>query len=89
MTTPLTKARDRFTETEIDDETVVMCLESGDFFSLTGTARSIWHQLDVGHDRAGLIAAVADEYGVTAESVAADVEAFLADLAAAGLLAGQ
>jgi pyrroloquinoline quinone biosynthesis protein D len=88
MSSGLAKAQGRFSETEIDDEIVVMNLESGDFFSLTGTARDIWLRLDGTLDRAGLIAALAADYGIGNETAAADVDTFLAELAAAGLLAG-
>ena len=82
----LAKAAGQFTETEIDDEVVVMSLTSGDFFSLTGTARAIWLALDGQHDRAGLIAALAAEFGAAPDAIAPDVDDFLAQLSAAGLL---
>ena len=82
----LAKAAGQFTETEIDDEVVVMSLASGDFFSLTGTARVIWLALDGQHDRAGLIAALAAEFGADPDAIAPDVDDFLARLTAAGLL---
>jgi pyrroloquinoline quinone biosynthesis protein D len=85
----ITKAQGRFSETEIDDEIVVMNLESGDFFSLTGTAREIWRLIDGTRDRAGLIAALAADYGIDGAAVATDVDEFLAELAAAGLLDGE
>jgi pyrroloquinoline quinone biosynthesis protein D len=88
MSSGLVKAQGRFSETEIDDEIVVMNLESGDFFSLTGTARDIWLRLDGTLDRAGLIAALAADFGTDGEVLAGDVDAFLAELGAAGLLAG-
>jgi PqqD family protein of HPr-rel-A system len=88
MSSGLAKAPGRFSETEIDGEIVVMNLESGDFFSLTGTAREIWLRLDGTFDRTGLIATLAADYGSDAAAVAADVDAFLTELAAAGLLAG-
>lgn len=84
----LAKAAGQFTETTIDDEVVVMSLASGDFFSLTGTSRAIWLALDAHHDRAALIAALAAEYGAAPTEIAGDVDAFLAQLAAAGLLVG-
>lgn len=84
----LAKAAGQFTETEIDDEVVVMSLASGDFFSLTGTARAIWQALDWQHDRAGLIAALAAEFRSDPAAIAGDVDAFLAQLSAAGLLTG-
>ncbi|QEA17465.1 PqqD family protein [Novosphingobium ginsenosidimutans] len=87
-TMTLAKAAGQFTEATIDEEVVVMSLASGDFFSLTGTARSIWLALDAQNDRAGLIAALAAEYGVEPSAIAQDVDPFLAQLAAAGLLTG-
>jgi PqqD family protein of HPr-rel-A system len=86
MISTLAKAQGRYSETEIDGEIVVMNLESGDFFSLTGTAREIWMRLDGSKDRAGLIAALAADYGCEAAAMTADVDAFLAELVAAGLL---
>ena len=85
MTGLLTKAFDRFSETTIDAETVVMSLDSGDFFSLSGTARTIWELLDGTLDRAALIAKVADQYGVAGESIANEVDTFLTQLDQAGL----
>lgn len=82
----LAKAAGRFTETTIDDEIVVMSLDSGDFFSLTGTARAIWLALDGQHDRAGLINALAADFAAEPDEIADDVDAFLAQLMAAGLL---
>jgi pyrroloquinoline quinone biosynthesis protein D len=84
----LAKAAGRFTETSIDDEIVVMSLDSGDFFSLTGTARAIWLALDGQHDRAGLINSLAADFGAGPDEIADDVDAFLAQLTAAGLLTG-
>jgi pyrroloquinoline quinone biosynthesis protein D len=89
MSNGLAKAQGRFSETEIDSEIVVMSLETGDFFSLTGTAREVWLLLDGTLDRAGLIGALAADYDSDAAAVAADVDGFLAELAAAGLLAGE
>ncbi len=82
----LAKAVGHFTETTIDDEIVVMSLDSGDFFSLTGTAKSVWLALDAAFDRAGIIARLTDEFGAGADVIAGDVDAFLAQLSAAGLL---
>lgn len=84
----LAKAAGQFTETEIDDEVVVMSLASGDFFSLTGSARAIWLALDAQPNRAGLIAALAAQFDADPVDIAVDVDAFLAQLNAAGLLTG-
>lgn len=86
MTGLLTKATQRFSETQIDDEIVVMSLDSGDFFSLSGTARAIWLLLDGTRDRAALIAGVAAQFGVAGELIAGEVDAFLTQLDRAGLI---
>ena len=86
MNDVLKKAEDRFNETAIDDEVVVMNLDSGDFFSLTGTAGSIWQLIDGSRDRAAVLAALAAEYGVEPDEIAGDLDAFLAQLREAGLL---
>ena len=87
MNDVLKKAEDRFNETAIDDEVVVMNLDSGDFFSLTGTARSIWLLIDGTRTRAAVLDALAAEYGMAADAIADDLDAFLAQLRGAGLLA--
>lgn len=81
------KASDRFSETTIDDEIVVMNLESGDFFSLTGTARDIWLLIDGRRNEGALVAALAADYGVDEATIGPDVADFLTQLEAAGLLA--
>lgn len=82
----LTKAQDRFSETAIDDEIVVMSLDSGDFFSLSGTARAIWLLIDGTRDRAALLAGLANQFGVGPEAIAGEVDDFLAQLVQANLV---
>ena len=83
----LAKAVGHFSETVIDDEVVVMSLDSGDFFSLTGTARDIWGLIDGTHDKAAIIETLARRYSAPRNAIADEVEAFLAQLSRAGLLA--
>jgi hypothetical protein len=77
----------KFVETDIDDETVVMVLDTGDFFSLADTARAIWRLIDGQRDRAAIVEALAADYAVPSAQIAAEVNAFLAELGEAGLLA--
>lgn len=81
------KQVDRFSETEIDDEVVVMRLDSGEFFSLAGTAAAIWRLIDGTRDRAALVEALAAEFEADEEVIAADVDDFLAGLTEQGLVA--
>ena len=85
----LAKDPSRFAETRIDHETVIMSLDSGDFFSLTGTAQSIWRLLDGTRDRAAILAELAAEYDAPEAEMASDLDSFLAGLRAAGLLAAS
>ena len=86
MTKAIVKCPDRFVETEIDDEVVLMDLESADFFSLTGPAFDIWQLIDGMRDEAAIICSLANEYGETPETITPDVDAFLAEMVSAGFL---
>lgn len=86
-TAPLVKAEGAFSQTIIDDEIVVMSLESGDFFSLTGTARAIWERLDAKPTRAALLAGLAEEFDADEVTIASECDRFLDQLRAARLLA--
>lgn len=85
MTLPIRKLTQAFTETAIDQEVIVMSLASGEFYTLVDTARAIWLLIDGNRDRAGLIAALAADYGPEVD--AGEVDGFLGALAAAGLVA--
>ena len=81
------KLSERFTEAAIDDEIVVMRVDTGEFFSLTGTAATTWRLIDGNRGRDALLAALADEYSTDEAAIAADVDDFLAQLKETGLLA--
>jgi pyrroloquinoline quinone biosynthesis protein D len=83
----LSKQSDRFSETDVDAEIVIMRLDNGEFFSLSGTAAAIWRLIDGTRDRAALLAALADDFDGDETSIAADVDDFLAELREMGLLA--
>jgi hypothetical protein len=83
------KLSERFTEAAIDDEIVIMRVDTGEFFSLTGTAATTWRLIDGQRGRDALIAALADEYSTDGAAIAADVDEFLAQLKETGLLAGS
>lgn len=87
MSNPILKAKGRFSETKIDGEIVAMNLDNGDFFSLTQTGKEIWELIDQQSDREAIIAALAESYGAERSTIEADVDAFLAQLRSAGLIA--
>jgi hypothetical protein len=83
----LSKQSDRFSETDVDAEIVIMRMDNGEFFSLSGTAVAIWRLIDGTRDRAALLAALAYDFDGDETSIAADVDDFLAELREMGLLA--
>ena len=89
MTQPLTKDPSAFAETRIDDEIVVMSLSSGDFFSLQGSAAAIWELIDGTRDHAAVLATLVRDYDAPETVLAAEFDAFLAELRDNGLLAGS
>lgn len=89
MHQPLTKDPAAFAETRIDDEIVVMALASGDFFSLHDTGAAIWDLIDGTRDRAAVLAALARDYAAGDADLAAELDAFLAELRGNGLLMGS
>lgn len=83
----LVKRTERFAETEVDDEVVVMRLDNGDFFSLAGTAAATWRLIDGTRNRAALVTALTTEFDGDEAEIAADVDEFLVKLREMGLLA--
>jgi hypothetical protein len=84
----ISKRDDRFTEADIDHEIVIMRLDNGEFFSLSGTGAAIWRLIDGHRDRHALAAAAASEFDADEGEILADVNEFLARLTETGLLAG-
>lgn len=85
----LTRQEARFSETRIDDEYVIMLLDTGEFLSLAGTAGAIWERIDGTRDRDALVADLTSDFAAPATQIAADVDEFLASLRESGLIAGS
>ena len=83
----ISKQAGRYSEAEIDDEIVVMHLDTGEFFSLVGTAAATWRLIDGKRDRSALIAELASQFDADEREVAADVDQFVVRLREVGLLA--
>ena len=84
--TAITKLLDRFIETDIDEEIVIMRFDNGEMLSLAGTSATIWRLIDGRRDRAGLLAALAEEFPGAQPAIPADVDTFVTELKEAGLL---
>lgn len=83
----ISKVGDRFTETVLDDEIVIMRLDNGEFFALSGTAAAAWRLIDGERDEAALVAALAAEFTAEKREIARDLGDFLLRLKEKGLLA--
>ena len=84
----IAKAQGKFVETEIDDEVVLMDLESGNFFSLAGTSLAVWQAIDGERSANEIAALLAEEYDQPLDLVLSDVTDFLGELRDAGLVDG-
>ena len=86
MTTPR-KITANFVETEIDDEILLVDLDGGELFSLSGTAREIWRLIDGSRTLGEIADSVACGYSVEEKELQRDVEHFIAQLRDAALVA--
>ena len=75
-----------FVETRVEDEIVVMSLADGDFFSIRDSARTIWELIDGTRTREDIISEVAATYATKGQLIKDEVNAFIAEIDAAGLL---
>ena len=83
---PIIKNHERFTEAAIDDEIVVMRVDTGEFYEMSGTAAAAWRLIDGRRDRAALLAALAAEFAANGALITADVDEFLDQLRETGLV---
>jgi hypothetical protein len=86
--THIEKHKDRFTESVVDDEIVIMRIDNGEFFAIGGTGLDIWPLIDGSRDREALLAELGHRYDAPTETIRPDLDAFLAELADAGLIRG-
>ena len=72
--------------TELDQETVLMSIDAGAYYGLEGPARSIWEILETPMTFSALVDRLVEEYQVSPETCAADLERFLSEMEREGLL---
>jgi hypothetical protein len=84
--TGIIKLTDRYTEAAIDDEIVVMRIDTGDFFALSGTGAVIWAMIDGQRDRMSIVAELIEQFDVSEREIQPQVGQFLHQLYQAGLI---
>ncbi len=72
--------------TELDEETVLMSIDAGAYYGMAGPARSIWEKLETPLTFAELVSRLVQEYKITPEACAADLQGFLGKMVEEGLL---
>jgi hypothetical protein len=72
--------------TQLDQETVLMSIDAGAYYGLEGPARSIWEILETPLTFSALVDRLVEEYHVSPETCAADLERFLGEMEREGLL---
>jgi len=70
----------------VDNETVLLDLESGMYFGLDGIGKFIWEAIGQGQTLGEIAADIASEYDVDRKSAQADVLQFASELIGRGLL---
>jgi len=71
----------------VDDETVLLDLESGMYFGLDGVGKRIWESVADGKSLSDIAAIISAEYEVEEEQALKDVIEFASNLVERGLLA--
>ena len=87
MTAALVKQWNRFSETVVEGEVILLNLDDGAFFSLSGTAATIWPMIDGTRDRDDLLTDLRAIYDASVASIAGELDQFLAQLQEAGFVA--
>ena len=83
----LRKLTANFVETEVDGEVLIVDLDGGELFSLSGTARDIWRLIDGERSADAIVEALQQEFTAPAGAVEQDVRALLNELQDAALVA--
>src|SRR5262245_17760554 len=73
--------RERVTWDEIDDETLIINVETGYYFSLDGVGSLIWSMLVAGVDERDMVARIVSEFEVEESTARADLHELVDALA--------
>ncbi|MBX7514030.1 PqqD family protein [Qipengyuania sp. GH38] len=66
------KLTGNFIATEVGDEILLIDLDGGELFSLSGTARAIWEAIDGQRDTGAIAAVLAPGFDATAQVIERD-----------------
>ena len=86
MANAMPKIPDHVVSREVGEETVILSLESGNYFGLNAVGGAIWKGLATGQSRDEILAAVLAEFDAPAEVIASDYDALIRQLTDRGLI---
>ena len=71
---------------QLEDEAVILDVQSGGYFGLNEVGTFVWQQLAAGQEVPGIVRAMRDHYEVDEARASADVTVFLSALQEQGLV---
>ncbi len=80
------KLTGNFVATDVDGEVLIVDLDGGELFSLSGTAKAVWEAIDGERDAAAIADLLAETYDGNTARIVADVAALVEELEAAALV---
>ncbi len=80
------KAPDNYSWRDVNNELVVLNLQSGEYFTFNDVGRVIWLLLNDGKNVDEIARSITDQYATTEEKARIDVRAFIDNLFRQGLL---
>ena len=73
---------------KLDNEVMIVNLEKGNYYSLTGTGAAIWDLIVSGHTEAAVLAEVVAHYAGDLAEIRRSLDRFVAELCAEELIVG-
>ena len=70
----------------VGDETVLLDLDSGTYFTLDGVGTAIWREIEAGQGFDAIVEAVVERYDVDREQAVSDTSELLTELLVRGLI---
>jgi hypothetical protein len=80
------KAPDNYSWRDVNNELVVLNLQSGEYFTFNDVGRLIWISVNDGKRVEDITKLVVEQYATTEDKAQADVKAFISNLLSEGLL---
>lgn len=83
------KAPDNYSWRDVNNELVVLNLQSGEYFTFNNVGRLIWLAVNDGKTVDEITRSVVEQYTATEDKAVTDVKAFISNLLSEGLLIPQ